>query len=521
MPAVISAEEAVRKVPDGGTVLVVPMPSEEIYPAFYRCFAKTGSPRDLTLVWAAGLGPFSGERQGMNHFAYPGMMKRLIAAHIGLNHEVMKMVAMNQCETFILPQGVLCQLYREIGAGRPGVLTRIGLGTFVDPRLDGGKVNDAAKACGEELVELLEIDGCELLLYKSFRPDVALIRGTAADPLGNITSDNEAIRMENFEGAMAARNSGGIVIAQVEKLLDEPANPHHVFVPGVLVDYVVVAQTEEAHPQTLFSQNEPALSGRERVDLSEAIQPMPLDAQKVICRRAAMELCPGMNINLGIGIPMDVAKIAFEEGMLGDITLNTEIGVFGGLPEGGKNFGPAKNPSAFISQAAMFDFYDGGGLDLSCVGMAQVDGGGNVNVSKFGPRVVGCGGFINITQSARKVVFCGAFTASGFRAEIRDGALHILEEGKINKFINAVEQITFSGHQARKDGANVIYVTERCVFRLAPEGLKIIEIAPGIDLQKDILERMDFMPIVPDEIPLMPAALFREETMNLLENAAC
>ncbi|MFP4499627.1 MAG: acyl CoA:acetate/3-ketoacid CoA transferase [Candidatus Hydrogenedentota bacterium] len=514
MAKVVTADEAVALVPDGGTLLIVPMPSEEVYPAFGRQFKETGSPKDLTVLWAAGLGPFSEEPQGMNHFAVPGMMKRLIAAHIGLNHAVMKMVAMNQCETYILPQGVMCQLYREIGGGRPGLLTRVGLGTFIDPRIEGGKANQVTQDC-EDLAEVVEVGGREHLLYKRMHIDAAVIRGTAVDPAGNITADDEAIRMENFEAAMAARNSGGIVIAQVQEVLDAPVNPHHVFVPGVFVDYVVVAQTPEAHPHTLFTQHDDTFTGKKYADLAQEIHPMPLGPEKVICRRAAMELRPEMNVNLGIGIPMGVAQVAFEEGLLDALMLNTEIGVLGGLPEGGTNFGPAKNPKAFISQAAMFDFYDGGGLDATCVGMAQADKHGNVNVSRLGPKVIGCGGFVNITQSAQKCCFCGEFSAVGHDATVENGRLLIREHGKVAKFMDHVEQITFSGDVARRAGQEVLYITERCVFQLVPEGLKLIEVAPGVDMQADILDRMDFQPIVPDDVKPMAEALFQEAPLGM------
>ena len=511
----LTADEAISRIPDGATVLIVPMPSEEVYPAFKRVFETQGSPKDLTVLWAAGLGPFSDAPQGMNHFAVPGLMKRLIAAHIGLNHAVMKMVAMNGFETYILPQGVMCQLFREIAGGRPGLVTQVGLGTFVDPRVEGGKANQITQGC-EDLSEVIEVGGKEYLFYKSLPIDVAVIRGTAVDPQGNLTAEDEAIRMENLEAAMAAHSSGGIVIAQVERVLDGPARPHQVFVPGVFVDYVVVAEKPEHHPHTLFVQRDPAYTGEVRADLAKEMQPMPLGPEKIICRRAAMELRPGMNINLGVGVPMGVAPVAFEEGLLEGVRLNTEVGVFGGLPQGGKNFGPAKNPEAFISQAAMFDFYDGGGLDLTCVGMAQVDKQGNVNVSRLGLKVIGCGGFINITQAAKKCCFCGEFSAVGTDIAVENGQLNIRAHGKIAKFMDHVEQITFNGEMARREGREVLYITERCVFKLVPEGLMLIEVAPGVDIQTDILDRMDFKPIVPDDVKPMLAAIFEEAPLGML-----
>jgi propionate CoA-transferase len=516
MAQIVSADDAIRRIPNGATVLVVPMPSEEIYPAFYRVFAETGSPKDLTMVWSAGLGPFSTERKGMNHFGYPGMIKRIIAGHIGLSYEVVKLIATNQVEAYNLPQGIMCQLYREIAAGRPGLASRVGLGTFVDPRIEGGKLNERTKAC-EDLVEVVQLNGTEMLWYKSFRPQVGLIRGTTADREGNITIEDEALCMENLEGAMAVSNSGGFVIAQVERISDEPARPHDVRIPGVFVDYLVVASSRQTHPHTLFVEHEPCYTGETRVDLHKELerQPMPLNLEKVICRRAAMELHQGARVNLGVGIPMGVAVVAYEERIFDRLLLNTEVGALGGLPQGGKNFGPSKNPSAFLSQTTMFDFYDGGGLDVTCVGMAQVDREGNVNVSKIGPKIIGCGGFINITQATKEVIFCGEFAAVGATVEVADGAMRVVAEGKAKKFVDRVEQITFSGQLARQGGHKVLFVTERCVFRLVPEGLLLTEIAPGIDLERDVLSQMGFRPLVAPDLKLMDARIFQDRPMGI------
>ena len=514
MAQIVTADEAVGRISDGATVLVVPMPSEEVYPAFHRLYEATGSPKDLTFVWAAGLGPFSTERKGMNHFGYPGMMKRVIAGHVGLNHEVVKLIAMNEVEAYNLPQGSMCQLYREIAGGRPGLLTRVGLGTFVDPRIEGGKLNERTRGC-EELVEVVRIDGRDMLLYKALHFDAGVIRGTTADPDGNITVEDEAISMENLEGAMAVKRCGGIVIAQVESITDKPAHPHDVAIPGVFVDYVVVAQSRQTHPHTLFVEHDPSYTGAAVADLEASFRPLPLNLEKVISRRAFVELRKGDKVNLGVGIPMGVAQVAHEEGVLHTFTMNTEVGVFGGLPQGGKNFGPAQNPSAFVSQATMFDFYDGGGLDMTCVGMAQVDREGNVNVSKIGPKIIGSGGFINITQSTRKVVFCGEFSAAGADIAVENGALSVRAEGRVTKFVERVEQITFSGRTALENGQDILYVTERCVFALRPEGLVLIEIAPGLDLQADVLDRMGFAPIVSPGLKTMDARIFANAPMGL------
>lgn len=323
MAEIVTADEAIGRIPDEATVLVNPLPCEEVFPAFGRVFTATGSPKDLTVVWAAGIGPFSAERRGMNHFAYPGMVKRLIGGHYGLNYVLTQMVADNEVEAYNLPQGVLTQLYREIAAKRPGLLTRVGLGTFVDPRIEGGKMNDRARR-SEDLVEVVTFDGEERLFYRSFPVDVGVVRGTTADPCGNITCEDEALTMENLEVAMAVKNCGGFVIAQVASLRDTPANPHDVRIPGIFVDYVVVAQSRKTHPHTLFVEYDPSYSGQKRATLEQEIKPLRLGVEKIICRRAAMALRSGMIVNLGVGVPMGVAAVAFEEGVLNRVTFTTE-----------------------------------------------------------------------------------------------------------------------------------------------------------------------------------------------------
>ncbi len=513
MAIVMTADEAVKRIPDGATVLLEAMPTEEVFPAFYRIYEATGSPKDLTIAWAAGIGPFSTEARGMNHFAHPGMVKRMILGHAGLNHNIVKVIANNEVEAYNLPQGVITQWFREIAAGRPGLITRVGLGTFVDPRIEGGKLNERTRAC-EDLVEVIEIGGREMLRYKPIKADVAVIRGTTADPEGNITLENEALFMESLEAAMAAKNCGGFVIAQVEGLRDTSARPIEVRIPGIMVDIVVVATSRKTHPHTLFVEYDPSYVGDEIADLSQALLPMPLTPEKVICRRAFLELKKGDLINLGVGIPMGIAQVAREEGMLKDITMTTEIGVIGGLPQGGKNFGPAQNPSAIISQTAMFDYYDGGGLNATCVGMAQVDAEGNVNVSRLGANVIGSGGFINITQNASEVMFCGEFSAVGTDIAVEEGKLVIRKDGKAVKFVEKVGQITFSGTVAREEGHKVLFITERCVFKLDKAGLMLIEVAPGVDIEKDILQRMHFKPLIASEVKSMTPEIFLPDPMR-------
>jgi propionate CoA-transferase len=416
----------------------------------------------------------------------------------------------NRIEAYNLPLGCISHLYRSIAARGPGTISKVGLRTFVDPRHEGGKLNEATT---ENLVELLEIGGEEWLRYKSFPINVALLRGTTADPAGNITMEREALTLDNLAMAMAAKNSSGFVIVQVERIAaSNSLNPREVQIPGILVDCVVVANPEN-HLQTYGTSYSHAFSGRQRVPM-DRIVPLELDERKIIARRCAFELPPGGVVNLGIGMPEGVAAVATEEHMLQYLTLTAEPGIIGGMPQGGLNFGTALNPDAVLHQNQQFDFYDGGGLDLACLGMAQADAAGNVNVSRFGSRLAGAGGFINISQSAKKLVFAGTFTSGGLKIAVEDGAVHILREGSTRKFIAAVEQITFSGDRAAEMGQPVYYVTERCVLQRTPAGVELIEVAPGIDVERDILGQMDFKPLVRNLRP-MDMRIFRNGPMGL------
>ena len=419
----------------------------------------------------------------------------------------------NKCEAYNLPQGVIAQLYREIAAKRPGLFTKVGMRTFVDPRLEGGKISDCTT---EDLVELVEIAGDEWLFYKSFLVDVGLIRGTVADEKGNLTLEKEGLHMEVLPVAQAAKNSGGIVIAQVESLaVAGSLNPKDVSVPGILVDYIVVSEPEN-HFQTENTQYNPAFSGQVKVPL-DTVVPLELDARKVIARRAAAELVPETILNLGVGIPVNVATVAAEEGVNDQLNLTTEAGSVGGVPAGLKDFGHAYNSEAIVDHHSQFDFYDGGGLDLSVLGLAQSDQFGNVNVSKFSGRVAGCGGFINISQAAKKLVFAGTFTAGGLKEEVKDGKLTIIQEGRVKKFLKNVEQITFSGQYASSIDQEVLYVTERAVFDLQEGMLRLIEIAPGIELEQDILNQMDFTPLIAENLKEMDKGMFEENWGGLKE----
>jgi propionate CoA-transferase len=491
---VVTAEQAVALIRDRDIVGFsgfggVGTP-EALIVALEERFNSTGSPRDLTLIFPAGLG--NGRNRGLNRLAHEGLLRRVIGGHWGLLPKLAEMAVENRIEAYNLPQGVISHLCREIAAGHPGVFTKVGIGTFVDPRQGGGKVNTRTT---EDLVRVHELDGEEWLFYRAFPINVALLRATTADPSGNVTMEREALTLDNLAVATAAQNSGGLVIVQVERLAERGSlSPKQVVIPGVLVDCVVVAESKR-HMQTYGTAYDPALSGEMRVPLGSQ-PPLPLDERKIIARRCAFELPLGGVVNLGIGVPEGVGAVANEEGLTPHITLTAEPGIIGGVPLGGANFGAALNSDAIIAQNQQFDFYDGGGLDLACLGMAQADRRGNVNVSRFGPKLAGSGGFINISQNAKELVFAGTFTAGGLEISVADNRLRILTEGKVPKFVDTVEQITFNGDVAVRTGKTVLYVTERCVFRLTPEGLELIEVAPGVDIDRDILAHMAFRPLV-------------------------
>jgi propionate CoA-transferase len=509
---IVTAAEAIAIIRDRDTVCTsgfvgVGTP-DELLIALEKRYRETRHPSALTLMFAAA--PGDSKDRGLNRLAHDGLLKRVIGGHWALVPKLGVLAIANRIEAYNLPLGCISHLYRSIAAGGPGTITKVGLRTFVDPRLQGGKLNEATT---ENLVDVVQINGEEWLCYKAFPINVAILRGTTADPAGNITMEREALTLDNLAMAMAAKNSGGFVIVQVERIAAANSlNPREVQIPGILVDCVVVADPEN-HVQTYGTVYSHAFSGRQRVPM-DRVEPLVLDERKVIARRCAFELPPGGVVNLGIGMPEGVAAVAIEEHMLKYLTLTAEPGIIGGMPQGGLNFGTALNPDAVIHQNQQFDFYDGGGLDLACLGMAQVDAAGNVNVSRFGSKLAGAGGFINISQSAKKLVFAGTFTSGGLKIAIEDESVHILREGSARKFIERVEQVTFSGDYAAETGQPVYYVTERCVLQRTLAGVELIEVAPGIDIDRDILEQMDFKPLIRNVRP-MDVRIFRNAPMGL------
>ena len=515
MAKVMTVSDAVKEyIKDGSTItfggFIGSAHPEEVSVAIEQEFLASGHPANLTLLSCAGMG--DSNEKGLNHLGHEGLVSKIIGGHWGLVPKLQKLALENKAAAYNLPQGVISQLYRDIAAGKPGVITHVGLKTYVDPRLEGGKINQKAAEEGD-IVEVINIRGQDKLFYHAFPIDVAVIRATYADEHGNCTMEHEGVTLDALSIAQATKNSGGKVIVQVENVVQFGSlDTRLVKIPGILVDAIVISKPEN-HMQTFEVAYNPAYSGEIRIPV-DAIAPLPMDVRKVITRRAAMELVPNAVVNLGLGMPECISAVAAEEGVSDTMVLTAESGVIGGVPAAGLSFGVTANAECVIDQSYQFDFYDGGGLDVAFLGLAEMDGNGNVNVSKFGTKLPGCGGFINITQCAKKVVFCGTFTAGGLKEDFRDGKVEIVQEGRGHKLVEKVQQITFSGDYAREMGQKVYYITERAVFELTDKGVALIEIAPGIDLEKDILAQMDFKPIIGD-VKMMDARLFNEEKMGL------
>lgn len=517
----ITASHAATLIQDHATVAIDGFIgfalAEDILGEIEDRFIKEGHPRDISVVNVAGLGG-DGKGRGINHFAHKGLMRRFLCSNLSLAHKMYPMIMGNAFPTFMIPQGVLSSMMRQIAARNPGVISKVGMKTFVDPRIDGGRINDAAKeAKDDHVVELISIKGEEYLFYPAFDIQVALIKGTYADEDGNISTEKEAVQLEQLEMAAAAKNSDGIVMVQVDEVVPVGSiHPAKITVPANFIDYVIEGRPENTG-QHFIGDGKPVPSwcGDEKVDLGE-FKPMPLDIAKIICRRACLEISNGDFINLGIGIPTGISDVLNEEGKIADISLSIESGITGGVPASGLATGAAYNPVAIMKQPDIFDIYDGGGIDFTGVGAAEIDRSGNVNVSKFSGKVTGPGGFINITQGAKTLCFMGTFTAGGLETEVRDGRLHILKEGKYIKFKNQVEHITFSGEHSLEQGRQTVYyITERAVFKLVDSGLMLIEVAPGIRLEEDILAHMEFDPVISPDLREMDRRLFMPEKLEL------
>ena len=496
--------DAVASIGDGAVVYLggngaINVPDLTIA-ALAERYERTGQPRDLTIVHTSGLGDQQGA--GTDRLALPGMIKRTIFGHYGMTPKLAAMALSGEIEAYNFPQGVLSHLMRSVAGGNPGILSRIGIGTFVDPRLDGGKVNERTT---EELVRRVDMDGVDWLYYAIPLPDVAIVRGSTADGVGNLTMEYEAGWFEMLSQATAARNHGGITIAQVGRVVPNVTlDPRQVKIPGHLVDVVVV---DEMQSQSLGEQFNPAYCGEERL-ADPDYPPQPLDERLLIARRAARELEPGQLVNVGFGMSDGVPGAAQDAGLADSVTFTTEQGAWGGWPVMGVGFGAMVNPSAIVDAAYQFDFYQGGGLDIAFLGLAQADAEGNVNVSRFGKILAGCGGFIDITQSARKIVFCGSFSVKA-EVQVAGAGVTVHNRGVAPKFVKAVEQVTFNGLEGVRGGQRVLFVTERAVFELTPAGMELVEIAPGVDLERDVLAAMEFKPLIRDLRP-MPEDLFAD-----------
>jgi len=513
----VSTDEAVALVRDGDTLMIGGSGGGHAVPdslilALERRYLRAGQPQSITLFHPVGLG--DGKGQGVDRLAHPGLLKRIVTGAFVNSPAVAELAKQDAIEAYTLPQGALSQLVREMAAGRPGLITHVGLHTFIDPRQGGGRQSSTAT---EDLVQVLHLAGKEWLFYRPFTPDIAFLRGTTADEDGNVTMEHEAVFGEMLSMAQATHNAGGVVIVQVSRLAKrETLPPKQVKIPGMLVDLVVLDPGQQQTYQVSFS---PAYAGELRTPLSD-ILPLPLDERKVIARRGALELFPSAICNLGAGVSTGIANVAAEEGILDQIVLTNEQGLIGGAPASGMDAGAGVNYTAMIDQPYQFDFYDGGGLDLAFLSFAQVDEDGSVNVSRFNGRIIGPGGFPNISQNARMVIFSGTLTAGGLEIAWEEGQTVIRREGRHLKFISELEQITYNGRSARERGQQVLYITERAVFQLGEQGLELIEIAPGVDLDKDILAQMQFRPAIAPQLRQMDSRLLLPQPMGLASTLA-
>jgi propionate CoA-transferase len=510
----ITADEAAGLIEDGDAILIsgsggghsVP---EALLAAVERRFLAEQKPRGLTSVSVVGVGDRAA--LGASHLAHEGLLRRAITSALVDSPGLVRLAAEDKIEAYTLPQGVLSQLMRDMAAGRPGLFTKTGLNTFVDPRQQGARQSPRTPP---DFVEVVNVAGEEWLFFKPVPVDVAFLRGTTADEDGNVTMEEEAVLGEMLAMAQATRRAGGIVVVQVKRMARRNTLPaKHVKIPGILVDFVVVDAEQR---QTYATYYDPSYSGELRIPV-EHIKPLPFGPRKVIVRRAAMELYPGAICNLGAGISTGLSTIAAEEGLLDTVHLTNEQGIIGGAPITGRDSGGGQNFAAMIEQPAQFDFYDGGGLDLAFLSFAEVDAQGNVNVSRFGDRIIGVGGFINISQNARCVVFSGTLTAGELDIGWENGRTIIRKEGRHRKFVPKLEQICYSAEIGRARDQLTLFITERAVFQVGADGLELIEIAPGLDVERDVVAQMGFRPRIAKELRTMDSRIFNAGPMRLAE----
>lgn len=515
---IIDAKDVANLIKDYDTVAISGSGGsgspEALLKSVMDSYQEKHKPQNITVVAGISPGNLTLDKVGMNMLSEEDLVGKAICAHLGMGKAFGAAVGKNTFPAFALPLGVLNHLLRASAAHEPGIITRIGLNTTADPRLDGCCANNLAKK-EEPIVELMPIKDKDYLFYKTFPINVALIKASYADEDGNISFEHEAVLGEQFNMAAAAHNNNGLVIVEVSDIKPKGSlKAKDVLIHSKLVDYVVVSTPDVSLGDYNLPVYRPELTGEKKI-VTDAIKIRDLDIRKVCARRSSLELRKGYAVNLGVGMPDGVASVALEEGVLDDIYLSIETGPMGGIPVGGIAFGASINPDSIITTAETFDLYNGGFLDMAVLGLAEVDQEGNVNVSKFGTRSTGPGGFINITQTTKKIIFMGTFTASNLEEKIVNNELVINKEGENRKFVKKVEQITFSGKNALENNLKVLYVTERCVFKLTPKGLELIEIAPGINLEQDILNNMDFQPIISENLKTMDKRIFMNKKMDL------
>lgn len=517
MPAFITPAQAAALIKNNSSVGISGfggwLGADLIFSEMRGSFMTTGSPAGLSVYGGILPGDLTENDCGMNFLAQPGMISRVTAAHVGMPPKFGRCISENAFPAFALPLGLVSNLLSAAAGKKPGVLTTVGLGTFVDPRVEGGALNEAARQSGEKVCRLTEINGEEFLFYPAFHLDACIIRVSLADKKGDLSAKRDPMTAEQLEMAMAVKAQGGLVIAQADNLVDE-LMPKEILIHSSIVDYIVVDEEHRCAPGYACPVYRPEMCGQTRTE-AKTTGASELNVRKICGRRGAFELHAGDIVNLGIGIPDTVAAVAAEEGVSSELLLSVESGPLGGVPVGGVAFGASENPDVIYRIADNFNFYDGGGLNIAFLGAGEIDEQGNVNVSKFGVKTTGPGGFINIVQNTPVVCFMCTFTAGGLKAGAADGKLRVLREGREKKFRKAVQQITFSGEFAKKSGQKILYITERAVFELKNEGLVLTEIAPGVDLERDVLAQMDFAPHISPELKLMDKRIFEKGLMHI------